>query len=188
MEIDLRKGPEHAARIKFMIILLAIVFIIVIALIIFIGVREPEVGPVPPEIKEEVSEEKETIEEPETQETQETELTEAEIEQVKLDIVTGKTDEVPEELDTTKRLIVKEYLSKCHDMPVSQEKYDCFELYYTNNDDSLMQKKNECESLTGQEKTDCFDQYYYKLAFEINIFCDIIKNDGLKNQCFTEFM
>ena len=51
-----------------------------------------------------------------------------------------------------------------------------------------MQKKNECESLAGQERTDCFDQYYYKLAFEINIFCDVITDEGLRKQCFIEFM
>ncbi len=100
------------------------------------------------------------------------------------DIITGKTDETPEELNMTYEEAVRKYVYNCHYMSEPQDRLSCIEAYYSNNDEDYVRQKEECEKLDADEKDGCLDEFYYRMAREkTDIFCEAIMDAGLKNEC-----
>lgn len=117
-------------------------------------------------------------------ETAPEQLSESEINQIKMDIVTGKREDVPVEIGKPRSLIINEYLYDCSTKLDVKDRIACYEIYYLNNDQSLKQEKQSCESLSGGEKTKCLDNFYYKMATQISRdFCAFITNQELKDEC-----
>jgi len=106
------------------------------------------------------------------------------IEKIKMDIITGKTRDVPAGLNLTSRAIIRDYLSDCHMIEDLCKSLGCYELYFLNNDASLKQQKDSCEALSGNERTNCLDQYYFHMGtWERGIFCEAITNPDLMTEC-----
>jgi hypothetical protein len=104
--------------------------------------------------------------------------------EIKMDIITGKRQDVPLELGEDKSAIINEYLSSCDMIVDALERVACFELYYVNNDASLKVEKQNCEKLSNAEKTKCLDNLYFTLATqEQSFFCYAIIDEALRNQC-----
>jgi hypothetical protein len=112
-----------------------------------------------------------------------TQVSESEIAQVKMDIITGKREDVPDGVGLTKRTIIKQYLYDCYMMQDLNQKLECYELYFLNEDESLKQQKQGCEALSGDEKTKCLDGYYFEMAARSASFCEAIVDKTLRNEC-----
>jgi hypothetical protein len=111
-------------------------------------------------------------------------LNESEIKQIKMDIITGKREDVPLGTGEDKSAIINEYLSGCDMIADVPERIACFELYYVNNDASLKVEEQNCEKLSNVEKTKCLDNLYFTLATqEQSFFCYAITDEALRNQC-----
>jgi hypothetical protein len=105
-------------------------------------------------------------------------LSDAEVEEIKMEVVSGKRTDIPQELNTSAEDIVKFYLRDCNTKS-GQEGIECFEYYYENTDEEYVQEKNECLDETG-----CLDNFYYSQADEKHkVFCDAIDNSTLKDEC-----
>ena len=111
-------------------------------------------------------------------------LSEVQIQQIKMDIVTGKREDVPAEVGIDKNFIISEYLYNCYSKENVKDRVACYEVFYFSNNASLKEQKSDCEKLSSQESTACLDNFYYSLAnnYEI-VFCDVIKDDALMNKC-----
>jgi hypothetical protein len=110
-------------------------------------------------------------------------LSEAQIEQIKMDIITGKRDDVPAEVGLTKDDIINAYLYTCSIKDDVNVRISCSEIYYLS-DESLKQQKKGCEKLDGLEKTKCLDNYYFKIATTLQAdYCEAITNISLKEEC-----
>jgi hypothetical protein len=119
-------------------------------------------------------------------ETAPKQLSESEVNQIKMDIVTGKREDVPPEIDEPKHIIVGEYLSGCDVISEVNERIICYELYYLNNNVSLKQQKMNCEKLSGNEQSGCLDEFYYSLAnTQDSNFCAAIKGTALSKKCLA---
>ncbi|MBN2459925.1 hypothetical protein JXB28_06595 [Candidatus Woesearchaeota archaeon] len=118
------------------------------------------------------------------QKTTSQELSPEEIEQIKMDIITGKLEEVPEGLEMEAYTIIRDYLYECNLNSDISKKLECFEVYFLNDDASLMQIKSECLSLIEDKKAECLDQYYFNMGVEKReAFCEVIVNPELRAEC-----
>jgi len=109
----------------------------------------------------------------------------ANLEQIKMDIITGKRQDVPPEIGEDKALIIAEYLYKCYITENENEKIKCYELYYLTNDAEFKQQKEGCEKLSVAEKTKCLDQLYYDASDKKGYnLCVAIKDDKIRSGCF----
>jgi hypothetical protein len=119
-------------------------------------------------------------------ENQATAKSQTEIEKIKMDIITGKREDVPDDLNMSSRAIIRDFLYKCSITEELNKKLECFELYYLNNDANLMQQKKGCEALGGDEKTKCLDKYYFMMGgTERAYFCEAITDTELRNECLS---
>jgi len=96
-------------------------------------------------------------------------------------IITGEIEEPPKYMNTTKKMIIRQYLADCYDSKDFETKKECYEFYYNHNLESIKEKKNECDLNPGNQ--DCLDDYYVKLSKQNNIFCEEIINKTKKNEC-----
>ena len=69
------------------------------------------------------------------------------IEQIKMDIITGKREDVPPEIGKSRILIINEYLYSCSIKPDVNDRMACYEVYYMNNDPLLKQEKDNLKHL-----------------------------------------
>ncbi len=177
--IKMKKGKMSTAGI------IVIVLLILILVAIFIGSNLQKKPATTQEKGEEQPAEEKATTPAEGSSTQPAnQLSQAEVEQIKMDIITGKRVDVPLGSNLIKRTIIRDYLSNCHMIIDLNKGIECFELYYLNNNASLMQKKNECLDLSNDEKTNCLDQYYFYMGtWEQAIFCDAIINEELRKEC-----
>src|SRR4030042_1174354 len=174
----MKKGKISTAGI------IVIVFLILILVAIFIGSNLQKKPAATQEKGEEQPAEEKATTPAEGSSTPATQLSQAEVEQIKMDIITGKRVDVPLGSNLIKRTIIRDYLSNCHMIIDLNKGIECFELYYLNNNASLMRRKNECLDLSNDEKTNCLDQYYFYMGtWEQAIFCDAIINEELRKEC-----
>jgi Na+-transporting methylmalonyl-CoA/oxaloacetate decarboxylase gamma subunit len=160
--------------------IIVIIFLILILAVIFIGSKlQKKSGTI-----EEKPVELANAKEPAKANEPAKELSTAELEQIKMDIITGKREDVPPGFNEPKTLIIGQYLHDCYVMTNVNEKIACYELYYLNNDALLKQQKEDCEKLSGNQRTECLDEFYYEMAnSQEGGFCDAIINDALRSNC-----
>jgi hypothetical protein len=105
-------------------------------------------------------------------------------EQIKRDIATGKLSEVPEGINKSKSLVIKEYLYGCYITEDKNKKLGCYEGYYLNAYPELKKQKNDCELMQGEGKNQCLDNFYFEIASQKqSYFCNAITNPDLKEEC-----
>ena len=164
------------------IIVIGILIIILVAIFIGSNLQKKQAA-AQEKGEEQAAQEKATIPAGEKTSEPATQLSQAEIEQIKLEIITGEREEVPEGLNLTKRTIIKQYLNDCYMIEDLNQKLECYELYFLNEDESLKKQKQGCEALSGDEKTKCLDSYYFEIAARSGSFCEVIVDEALRNEC-----
>jgi hypothetical protein len=111
-------------------------------------------------------------------------MSESQISQIKMDIVTGKREDVPAEVAADKDLVVSEYLYNCYMVTDADERTVCYEIYYLSNDAEYRQRKEACEALNAVEKSRCLDAFYYdKSSYNGYDLCYAIKDTALQENC-----
>jgi hypothetical protein len=109
------------------------------------------------------------------------------IEQIKMDIITGKREDVPAGFSVTKDAIINEYLYACSVKDDVNVRISCSEIYYLNSDESLKQQKEGCEKLENPDKIKCLDNYYFKIATTLQEdYCEAITDLSLKEECMAK--
>jgi len=101
-----------------------------------------------------------------------------EVEEIKMDIITGQQIDTPIDMEESKTDLIKEYIKDCHGLYDLELELDCFLVYYRSNDDEFISQINACED------SDCRDQVYYDYGLnEKKAFCTAIENEELKSEC-----
>jgi len=118
-------------------------------------------------------------------------LTQAEINQIKMDIVTGKRLDVPAAIapaGETRQFIISEYLYNCYSLENINKRVECYDIYFINNDASYRQQKQSCERLSSAELTKCMDKLYFDTSvYKPANICQAIKNNTLREECLVAY-
>jgi hypothetical protein len=192
---DNKPGEPKHINLKWLIIVFLIFFTILVAFLLILHFEKQKEGAELPKAPVTTPESQEgsgttatqTPTTPEAPTSGQSATDDSYIEQVKMDIITGKREDVPLELaeqGKDKELIVAEYLYNCYLTSDPEQGTTCYDLYYLNHDADYKQQKENCEKLSAAEMTACLDKLYYDLSYSKGYdFCRSIKDDSLREEC-----
>jgi preprotein translocase subunit SecG len=169
--------PIHKQNLKRLIIIFIIFFAVMCVILIYLHFSQQPIINNLENDKQKLDEKVQSIE-------QNIPINPTSEEQIKLEIVTGKRQDVPPEIGESKDMIIRDYLYNCYLLIDNKEKLDCYTQYNFNDNMSVAKDKNYCMTLSVNEKTECLDALYYKIGTELEqTFCFEIINIEMREEC-----
>jgi hypothetical protein len=178
MQLGTEDKQKSLKRLIIVFLIFFAIMAIIMAILYFDRIKQLATGTNTPRLTENQNQNQPSSAQPQ--------LSAEEIEKVKIEVVTGKRQDVPEGIDLDIGLIKADYLYTCYLKNDFNEKLGCYDFYYTYNDASYKQQKENCEKLSGIQNNNCLDNLYYYASANLEAtLCPAIKNETLREKCLA---